>query len=65
MYPRDLDEYHSIELIRELERRIKLESEHKCNYCGQDVCSPKCRFPERHVIMLQSTLQAMAHSVSG
>jgi hypothetical protein len=46
---RDLDEYTDIELNIELNRRLTLRVEGKCDYCGQPSgCYPSCRFPNRH-----------------
>lgn len=47
--PRSLDEIPELRIRREIERRAKLRSQGKCDYCGR-VCGaePVCKFPHRH-----------------
>lgn len=47
-YPRDLDEFEEIELQKELDRRLKLRQSGRCDYCGREITTPICRFPDRH-----------------
>jgi hypothetical protein len=44
-----LDEVDEVLLEYELERRMKLRSQGKCDYCERPWgMPPQCRFPERH-----------------
>ena len=47
-YPRDLDEFTSKELTDEMARRLKLQLNAECDYCGRPGNTAACRFPERH-----------------
>lgn len=48
-YPKDLDEYSWLDLQAEINERLKLQHEKKCDYCRRPLgCLPACRFPERH-----------------
>jgi len=49
-YRLDLDEIPAARLEGELQRRTKLRSEGKCDYCERHHnVVPACKFPERHM----------------
>jgi hypothetical protein len=48
-YPRvDLDEYTDAELIEEICRRIVLQEQELCTYCGRERTAPPCKLPDTH-----------------
>ena len=47
MYPKDLDEIPSHELIAELVRRRESYAKHICPYCKQSYSSHTCKFSGR------------------
>ena len=47
-YPKDLDEYDELDLVKELLERLKLQEQGLCDYCRQSPTKPACRFPGRH-----------------
>jgi hypothetical protein len=49
-YPLDLDEIDEARLVYELDRRRKLRSQHRCDYCERAWgVLPVCKFPHRHL----------------
>ena len=48
-YPKALDEFTDLELAQELQKREKMRSEGKCDYCYRPNTTSVCKHADRHL----------------